>query len=190
MGGRSAGSPKTALSCRMQATILVGTNMVRAPSNETDVAEVAETMKVLSVETRLRILLLLRDRRLCVGALARRLGITQGAVSQHLRVLRGAGLVKARREGYYVHYAVNEAELALCRDQVVGWIDQIRRGPAAGQAAGADASKLCNRKTAASRAGGRTRARKPASGCRRTSAGATDPAAVIPVTQTRRLIGS
>lgn len=160
--------------------------MVRAPSNETDVAEVAETMKVLSVETRLRILLLLRDRRLCVGALARRLGLTQGAVSQHLKVLRGAGLVRARREGYYVHYAVNEAELALWRDQVVGWVDQIRRG----QATGADASKRCDTKTEASRAVERASERKRASGCRRTPAGAADPAAVMPVTQARRLIGS
>ena len=161
--------------------------MVRAPSNETDVAEVAETMKVLSVETRLRILLLLRDRRLCVGALARRLGLTQGAVSQHLKVLRGAGLVTARREGYYVHYAVNEAELALWRDQVVGWVDQIRRG----QATGADALGRCDIETeAASSTVGRASERKPASGCPETRAGAADPAAVIPVTQTRRLIGS
>ncbi len=160
--------------------------MVRAPSNETDVAEVAETMKVLSVETRLRILLLLRDRRLCVGALARRLGLTQGAVSQHLKVLRGAGLVTARREGYYVHYAVNEAELALWRDQVVGWVDQIRRG----QATGADALSRCDIETEASSTVGRASERKPASGCPETRAGAADPAAVIPVTQTRRLIGS
>jgi len=72
----------------------------------------SQTLRILSVETRLRMMMLLRDRNLCVGALACRLGLTQGAVSQHLKVLRDAGFVTAEREGYYVHYRVDENELA------------------------------------------------------------------------------
>jgi len=45
---------------------------------------VARICKVLGVEVRVRILQLLKDRVLCVGALAARLDVTQGAVSQHL----------------------------------------------------------------------------------------------------------
>lgn len=50
-------------------------------------------------------------RMLCVNALARRLGVTQSAVSQHLRVLRQAGLVRGERRGPFVHYSLNQAGL-------------------------------------------------------------------------------
>ncbi|MCX6843074.1 MAG: metalloregulator ArsR/SmtB family transcription factor [candidate division WOR-3 bacterium] len=70
--------------------------------------EAAETQAVLfaalSTESRVRIVQLLSKDTLCVGELSRRTGITDGAVSQHLRVLRSVGLVQAERRGYYVHY--------------------------------------------------------------------------------------
>ena len=44
---------------------------------------------------------------LCVNALARILGVTQSAVSQHLRVLRQAGLVQGKRRGPFVHYSLD-----------------------------------------------------------------------------------
>ncbi len=70
--------------------------------------ELAELFKVLSVETRVRILQMLQERPLCVNALAGRLGVTHSAVSQHLRVLRSAGLVSADKQGYFVHYRLHE----------------------------------------------------------------------------------
>ncbi|WP_300525649.1 metalloregulator ArsR/SmtB family transcription factor [Aminiphilus sp.] len=78
--------------------------------------ELAALFKVLSVETRVRMIALLRQRPLCVNALARALSITPAAVSQHLRVLRGAALVRADKRGYFVHYAINEETLAAWRD--------------------------------------------------------------------------
>ena len=48
---------------------------------------------------------------LCVNALAHRLGITQSAVSQHLRVLRQAGLVNSERRGSFVHYRLDSEGL-------------------------------------------------------------------------------
>ena len=71
----------------------------------------ARAMKVLSVSTRVRIVQLLREKALCVNALAARLDVTQGAVSQHLRVMRDAGLVIDERRGYHVHYRLNEETL-------------------------------------------------------------------------------
>jgi ArsR family transcriptional regulator len=53
---------------------------------------------------------------LCVNALAGFLGVTQSAVSQHLRVLRAIGLVKGERRGYHIHYFVNRDVLEKCRD--------------------------------------------------------------------------
>ena len=74
-------------------------------------SELAHICKVLSVETRVRILELVKERSLCVGAIAARLDVTQGAVSQHLRILRDAGLVIAEKRGYFVHYRLNEKTL-------------------------------------------------------------------------------
>lgn len=78
----------------------------------------ARIFKVLSVDTRIRIIQLLKGRALCVGALSARLEVTQGAVSQHLRVLRDADFVIAEKRGYYVHYRLNEKTLAKWKKAV------------------------------------------------------------------------
>ena len=75
-------------------------------------------MKVLSVNTRVRIVQLLREKALCVNALAARLNVTQGAVSQHLRVMRDAGLVIDERRGYHVHYRLNPSTMVRWRDEI------------------------------------------------------------------------
>ncbi len=72
----------------------------------------ARIFKVLSVGTRVRMIELLKRRSLCVNALARALDITPAAVSQHLRVLRDAGIVVGDKRGYFVHYRINEKTLA------------------------------------------------------------------------------
>ena len=73
-----------------------------------DSDKLSRIYKVLSVNTRVRIIQLLKDRSLCVNALARLLDITPAAVSQHLRVLRNTNLVKAEKRGYFVHYCLNK----------------------------------------------------------------------------------
>lgn len=81
-----------------------------------DVTKLAELLKVLASDTRLSIIRLLRQQPLCVGALAARLDITQGAVSQHLRILRSANLVQSDKRGYFVHYRLNDEALGDCRE--------------------------------------------------------------------------
>ena len=78
----------------------------------------AQLCKVLSVESRIHILELLRDRPLCVNALAGRLGVTPAAVSQHLRLLRQVGLVEPEKRGYFVHYHLNRDGLEAWRRAV------------------------------------------------------------------------
>ena len=80
--------------------------------------QLARVLKVLSVGTRVRIVQLLKGRALCVKALAMRLDVTQGAVSQHLRIMRDAGLVIDEKRGYYVHYRLNEDTLAAWREEI------------------------------------------------------------------------
>jgi DNA-binding transcriptional ArsR family regulator len=72
----------------------------------------ARIFKVLAVATRVRMIELLKQRSLCVNALARTLEISSAAVSQHLRILRDAEIVIADKQGYYVHYRVNTQTLA------------------------------------------------------------------------------
>jgi len=71
-------------------------------------SQFTEICSALSIEARVRILeLLKKNRRLCVNGLTCRMNMTQSAVSQHLRILKSAGLVKAEKIGYWVHYSVN-----------------------------------------------------------------------------------
>jgi len=68
--------------------------------------EAVQVFKSFSNPTRLRILLLLRERDLCVCELAFVLGMEQSRVSHQLRVLRNAGLVEDRREGKWIIYRI------------------------------------------------------------------------------------
>ena len=68
----------------------------------------AEIFKILSVNSRIQILQLIKQRSMCVNALSRHLGITSAAVSQHLRILRSAGIVTSENRGYHVHYSIKE----------------------------------------------------------------------------------
>ena len=83
--------------------------------NKAIIKEQAALFSVLADPTRLKLLRLLLQQRepdaLCVNALAYCLGVTQPAVSQHLKVLKSAGLVKGQKRGYRVHYFVNRNTL-------------------------------------------------------------------------------
>lgn len=81
--------------------------MLKQGTEVTSPEDLARLGRALSVETRVRMLGLLGGRAMCVGALARALGVTDAAVSQHLRVLRDAGLVVAERRGHFVHYTLD-----------------------------------------------------------------------------------
>lgn len=64
--------------------------------------------KALGDETRLKLFLLLSEKRICVKGLAKVLNISESAVSQHLKILKEAGLIKGEKVGYYVHYIVQK----------------------------------------------------------------------------------
>lgn len=67
----------------------------------------SKVMKALSDNTRIKIIDLLLQYDFCVGGLARKLEISEASVSQHLQVLRKAGLVTGEKRGYYTHYDLN-----------------------------------------------------------------------------------
>ena len=79
------------------------------------VGRTAELFKALGVETRLRILELMKQKG-SIGAkeIAGELGITVAAASQHLKILKHIGLVTSRREGYWIPYSLDEDALKHC----------------------------------------------------------------------------
>ncbi|MBS4024020.1 MAG: winged helix-turn-helix transcriptional regulator [Dethiobacter sp.] len=75
-------------------------------------------LRILGDETRFNIVKLLLNHNFCVGALASRLGISAPAVSQHLQLLRKAGLVKGEKRGYWTHYVVDREVLMQLADDL------------------------------------------------------------------------
>jgi DNA-binding transcriptional ArsR family regulator len=75
--------------------------------------KLAGIFKLLSVEARIRIVQALKRRALCVTELTSQLGISQEATSQHLRVLRDAGIVKFQKRGLHVYYSLDKQNVAL-----------------------------------------------------------------------------
>ncbi len=82
--------------------------------------ETAERFKVLSAGARLAILELLKHGPMKVTEIAQALKASQPAVSQHLKVLKAAGLVTDEKEGYWVSYALNHARLLEYKRELEG----------------------------------------------------------------------
>jgi DNA-binding transcriptional ArsR family regulator len=80
--------------------------------------EAADLFKILSVDKRIEIIELLKKKPMSVNSLADKLGVTQSAVSQHLRVLKSAGLVADERQGYWIFYSLNFDALEKCRQRL------------------------------------------------------------------------
>lgn len=69
---------------------------------------IAQALKALSDETRLRIVTLLRHGELCVCDLMAVLDMPQSTVSRHLATLRNAGWVRGRRGGKWMYYSLSQ----------------------------------------------------------------------------------
>ena len=80
-------------------------------------------LKALSDETRFRLLVLLLTQDLCGRALARRLDVSEAAVSQHLKVLKEAGLIQGEKRGYWIHYSVQRRVL----EELVQELERLAR---------------------------------------------------------------
>jgi DNA-binding transcriptional ArsR family regulator len=94
--------------------------------------ELALLHKALSVPVRLKILKLIANRPLCVKAITRFLGISQPAVSQHLAVLRRAGLVTGEKRGYMVHYSFNRSRFEVLKKAMGSFPHESLRGASVG----------------------------------------------------------
>ena len=87
-----------------------------------------EMIKIVADPRRREILRLCWDGESGAGDLAAHFDITFGAVSQHLKVLRDAGLVSVRRHGAHRYYRANRDELGSLADYLESlWSDQVDR---------------------------------------------------------------
>lgn len=89
-------------------------------------ADRAELLGAFSDPSRQAVLNLLRRRPSTVGELAERLPISRPAVSQHLQVLRSAGLVEEERRGTRHYFRLNPKSLAELREHIDAmWRDAL-----------------------------------------------------------------
>lgn len=82
----------------------------------------AKTLKALGDPKRFQLLQLMSRRGYCVRALARSSSLSESAVSQHLKVLREAGLVYGVKRGYYTHYCVDKDAIG----EIIAELDAMR----------------------------------------------------------------
>jgi DNA-binding transcriptional ArsR family regulator len=84
----------------------------------------AETFKVLGDVTRVRILDAISRSELCVCDIARLVGISESAVSHQLRLLRGMRLVRPRREGRQMFYALADQHIVRLFEQGLEHVEE------------------------------------------------------------------
>jgi DNA-binding transcriptional ArsR family regulator len=92
--------------------------------------DVLHVLRALADPTRLRTLKLIAAGERSTQELAPLIGISEAGLSKHLRLLARAGLVRARREGYYVLYSVDLDRAATLSDAVLAFLAEPSNGAA------------------------------------------------------------
>jgi len=85
-------------------------------SPEDELQRLATIYRVLGDPSRLKIVMALRREEMCVCDLAALTGISESGVSHQLRRLKDLSLVKARREGQLIYYALDDKHVVLLLD--------------------------------------------------------------------------
>ena len=93
--------------------------------DERTASDVAELFRALSDTSRIRIISVLAAGEMNVGALAEAAGISESAVSHHMRGLRQMRLVRARKEGRQVFYCLDDDHVA---DLYRRGLDHVQHG--------------------------------------------------------------
>ncbi|MCX6146391.1 MAG: metalloregulator ArsR/SmtB family transcription factor [Candidatus Kapabacteria bacterium] len=75
--------------------------------------------KALSDKNRIRILLMLSKKKLCVCEIQDILGVTVSTVSKHLSILRDIGFIADEKEGKWVNYSLNTASKDIVLNQII-----------------------------------------------------------------------
>lgn len=81
-----------------------------------DAMDPVQIIHIVTDQTRFRLLQLLLQHHYCVKALARKLGISESAVSQHMRILKQCQIVEGVKIGYQTHYQINRERILSLLD--------------------------------------------------------------------------
>jgi ArsR family transcriptional regulator len=87
-------------------------------------AHVAELFRTFSDTSRVRILSAIVDKETNITALAEMVGVTESAVSHHMRGLRQMRIVQARRDGKEVFYSVNDPHIIALFQQGIRHVQE------------------------------------------------------------------
>jgi ArsR family transcriptional regulator len=93
---------------------------------DASVTALAETFRLLGDTTRVRILDAIARSELCVCDIARLLGLSESAVSHQLRLLRGMRVVRQRRSGRMVFYALDDRHIVGLFEQGLEHVQERR----------------------------------------------------------------
>ncbi|GAB2659159.1 hypothetical protein GCM10027169_22870 [Gordonia jinhuaensis] len=99
-----------------------------AGSDATTIAAAGELLRALAAPVRIGLVLQLDQRPQCVHELVGALGVTQPLVSQHLRVLKSAGVVTGTRRGREIVYHLADEHLAHIVSDAVAHAEETVRG--------------------------------------------------------------
>lgn len=89
--------------------------------------ELDKVLKCLADANRMQIVRLLSQRKYCVRALSSELGISESAVSQHIKSLKDAGLLElGDKHGYHIHYAVKKDTLLQAAAEIQRLAEQVQ----------------------------------------------------------------
>ncbi len=91
-----------------------------------DASTLAETFRTLGDPTRVRMLDALSQGELCVCDLATLIGLSESAVSHQLRLLRNLRLVRSRREGRMIFYALDDRHIITLFRQALRHVQETR----------------------------------------------------------------
>ncbi len=96
---------------------------VRAAASPADEERLVQMLKALGNPVRFRIMQTLAERRACITQeIVETTPLAQSTVSQHLKVLREAGLIDGEIEGPATCYCLNEAGVRWLKEQIEGWL--------------------------------------------------------------------
>lgn len=89
------------------------------------VARMSSLFGALGDPTRLRIVSALSQRELCVCDISASLGMSQSAISHQMRLLRDLGLVRSRRDGRLVYYALDDGHVLTLFQQAKEHVEHL-----------------------------------------------------------------
>lgn len=95
--------------------------------NEETLYDVAELFKAFADTTRIKIISVLKEEELCVGAISELINVSQSAVSHQLRVLKNSKIVKPRRKGKQMFYSLDDEHIQKIYDMGLEHITKEQR---------------------------------------------------------------